>query len=219
MKITLVGLGCNRGDLSVRAKEAITSGAKTILRTALAQSAQSVQDCGVEYSSLDYIYEKSRNFDTLNKNLAQAVLKESATSDVVYCVDGDVNDDNSCRIIMSKHKNFEIIHGISKSEYAVGKSGNGMLFSVSAYSVDSIKTAVYPLVVYDIDSKILASEVKLKLFEFYGEEAMITLYVCGKTVKTQLYTLDMYDGYDYMTMIRIDEPPLTQKHKYSFTSL
>ena len=42
MKITLVGLGCNRGDLSVRAKEAITSGAKTILRTALAQSAQSV---------------------------------------------------------------------------------------------------------------------------------------------------------------------------------
>ena len=219
MKITLVGLGCNRGDLSVRAKEAITSGAKTILRTALAQSAQSVQDCGVEYSSLDYIYEKSRNFDTLNKNLARAVLKESATSDVVYCVDGDVNDDNSCRIIMSKHKNFEIIHGISKSEYAVGKSGNGMLFSVSAYSVDSIKTAVYPLVVYDIDSKILASEVKLKLFEFYGEEAMITLYVCGKTVKTQLYTLDMYDGYDYMTMIRIDEPPLTQKHRYSFTDL
>ncbi len=219
MKITLVGLGCKRGDLSVKAKDAITSGAKIILRTALAESAQSVQDCGVEYSSLDYIYEKSRNFDTLNKNLAQAVLKESASSDVIYCVDGDVNEDNSCQIIMSKRKDIEIIHGISKSAYAESKSGNGMLFSVSAYSIDLLKTAAYPLVVYDIDSNILASEVKLKLFEFYGEEAMITLYVCGKTVKTQLYTLDMYDGHDYMTMLRIDEPPLTQKHRYSFIDL
>ena len=72
----------------------------------------------VPVETLDYIYRKSRNFDSLNKNLAAQVLREAKEKDVVYCVDGSVTEDVSAQILIAKRKDVRIFDGPSKSARA-----------------------------------------------------------------------------------------------------
>ena len=80
MKITLIGLGNSRGDLTRRAEEALNKATKIIARTGATASFANLQ--GYEVETLDSVFESSRNFDTLNKNLANAVLEEANKIDV-----------------------------------------------------------------------------------------------------------------------------------------
>ena len=77
MKITLVGLGVGQNSLSEKAYNAINSGATVICKTQLTESAQFFKEKNIAVKYLDDIYRSSRNFDTLSKKLASAVLKES----------------------------------------------------------------------------------------------------------------------------------------------
>ena len=100
MKITLIGLGVREGDISLGAKFALDGAGRIIARTGSTESFASLRGYAVE--TLDGVYEKSRNFDTLNKNLAAAVIKAAREGDVCYCVDGAVSEDESCKIIAEK---------------------------------------------------------------------------------------------------------------------
>ena len=104
--ITVIGLGNERGDLTKRGEETILqaakSGAKIAVRTANTRSYQSVLDLGVEHVCLDFVYEKSRSFATLAKNLASAVL--ALGENTVYLVDGAPSEDTSVKaLIKRKH--------------------------------------------------------------------------------------------------------------------
>ncbi|MDE7306562.1 MAG: hypothetical protein K2N33_04155, partial [Clostridia bacterium] len=116
MKLTLIGLGVQAGDLTKRAENALKSANRIIARTGEVPSFKSLN--GYEVQTLDGVYRTSRNFDTLNKKLAAEVLSAAKQSDVCYCVDGAVCEDESCKIILSKHKDCEIIEGVSKSAHA-----------------------------------------------------------------------------------------------------
>ena len=146
------------------------SGKKVILRTALSETAKWLEKEGVEYTSLDFVYEKSRNFDTLAKNLAKEVLAAAKTQDVVYLVDGDVSEDVSCSVIRSKRKDAEVIPCVPKSAYFMDKLNiSAPYLGVSAYDIKSVPHSL-PLVVFDVDCQYLASNVKLVLQNEFGDE-------------------------------------------------
>ena len=93
--ITVIGLGVEQGDLTKRGEEAIlraaARGDKILVRTAKTRSYQTVQSLGVAHETLDFIYEKSRSFATLAKNLAREVAL--AGENAVYLVDGAATED------------------------------------------------------------------------------------------------------------------------------
>ncbi|MFR1982553.1 MAG: hypothetical protein ACLS4Z_01595 [Christensenellaceae bacterium] len=70
---------------------------KVAVRTARTRSYKNLEELGVEHICLDDIYEKSRSFSTLNKNLAKAVVELG--DGTVYCVDGAASEDNSVRAL------------------------------------------------------------------------------------------------------------------------
>lgn len=72
MKITLIGLGNLKGDLTKRAETVLKSARKIIARTAKTPSFANLDGFGAE--TLDSVFETCRNFDTLNKKLASSVL-------------------------------------------------------------------------------------------------------------------------------------------------
>ena len=111
--ISIVGLGVELGDLTEGAKNQILSGKKIVLKSKNFKTTQSVKSLGVEFATLDYIYDKSRNFDSLNKNLANAVLNLAKESDVVYCVNGSVTEDISAQLIIKRSKNVQVFDGVS----------------------------------------------------------------------------------------------------------
>ena len=111
--ITVVGLGAEAGDLTERGRRAILSAKKVAVRTARTRSYKNLEELGVEHICLDDIYEKSRSFSTLNKNLAKAVAELG--DGTVYCVDGAASEDNSVRALKKRLRGkIEIVDGVSR---------------------------------------------------------------------------------------------------------
>ena len=220
-KITAIGLGLTEGDITLKAYEIIKSGAKLIARTNLAVSYEGVKKLVGDIPTLDSVYLKSRNFDTLNKNLAKAVIDYAKTGDVVYLVDGSAVEDNSVLEISKKHKNLEIIAGVSAGAKCLEliKTASSGYRLISAYDINYLRSATYPLIVYAIDTVATASAVKLKLFDLIGEETEVTVCSLSTVKKIKLYELDRLSGYGYDFSLYVDNKTLTQKNRFDFGDL
>ncbi len=221
MKIYIVGLGQKDGDISISSKNLLQSGKKIVVRTTLTNSFDNVKNLSVDYISLDFVYEKSRNFDTLSKNLANEVLNLAKSEEVVYCVDGAVSEDNSAKEIIKRHKEVEVFEGVSKVSAFLSLSNisSSKCSSVSAYEVADFSFNSLPVVVYDIDSSFLAGDIKLKLCSAYGDEAKATFICNNKSKKISLFELDRQKEYNYSCGVVIDEIPLKSKERFSFADL
>ena len=219
MKITLIGAGAEFNNLTLAGYKAAKEAKKVFLRTALSKVGAEIMQSDINAEPLDYVYESCRNFDTLSKKLAKVVLDAAKTEDVVYIVDGDVSDDVSCSIILKKHKNVEVVAGVSKATYFLSKLGIvGSYTACSAYDVKSCNLSL-PLVIYDIDSQFMASEVKLTLSDLFGDEIPAYKFKNGKFKKIQLYESDFDLDFDYSCALVIDKLPLTKKTRFNLDDL
>lgn len=217
MKITLIGLGVYKDDLTERAQKALKTCECILARTAETQSFESIKSYNVR--TLDDIFRKSRSFDTLNKNLADEVIKASKDKDVVYCVDGAVCEDEACRIILKKCKNAEIIEGVSKGANAASLAGLcGCYTSVSAYGIENLKSC-HSAVVYDIDGDFIAGEVKRRLSDLFGEENDCIFVRGRETKKIKIYEIDRQKSYDYSCAVAVEEKAFLEKERYDFADL
>ena len=219
MKITLIGAGAEFNNLTLAGYKAAKEAKKVFLRTALSKVGAEIMQSDIKAEPLDYVYESCRNFDTLSKKLAKVVLDAAKTEDVVYIVDGDVCDDVSCSIILKRHKSVEVIAGVSKATYFLSKLGIvGSYTACSAYDVKSCSLSL-PLVVYDIDSQFMASEVKLTLSDHFGDEITAYKFKNGKFKKIKLYESDFDLDFDYSSALVIDKLPLTKKTRFDLDDL
>ena len=225
--ITVIGLGVEKGDLSRRGEECIVNGAKEgrsiVVRTANTTSYQTVLALGVEHTTLDSVYESSRNFATLAKNLAKAVIQQGENA--IYLVDGAATEDNSVKaLVKSMRGKVEIIDGVSKTTALVRAAAfKGCSYTaVSAYELFDRASAgnlSLPLVVYDVDDRGLASDVKLVLGNLYGEETDVKFILGGKAKKISLFELDRQKTYDYTSAVAIEEMDLLQKTRFTAEDL
>lgn len=218
MKITLIGLGISEGDLTLRAKTALDGARCIIARTGATESFKSLNGYSVE--TLDNLYESSRNFDTLNKKLAKTVLDKAKTADVCYCVDGSVYEDEGCKIILSKHKDCEVFDSVSKSAHAYNTANlkaGGVSF-VSAYDVKNLKTC-RAACVYDIDSDLIAGDVKERLSYIFGEESDCVFVSNGKAVKIKIFEIDRQKNYDGTCAVAAEEREFLKKERYDYADL
>ena len=225
--ITVIGLGVEQGDLSRRGEEIIINGAKAgrkiVVRTANTQSYQTVLALKVPHTTLDSVYENSRNFATLAKNLAKAVTEQG--EDTIYLVDGAATEDNSVKALIKRTRGkIEIIDGVSKTTALVRAAGfKGCSYTaVSAYELFERAQAgnlSLPLVVYDVDDQSLASDTKLLLGNLYGEETQVKFLKGGKAKKIPLYELDRQKRYDYTSAVAIEEMELLEKKRFTAEDL
>ena len=208
-KITVIGLGVDKKDLSSYAENIIKSGVKIIARTGLTESYKNLLTVVSDISTLDFVYEKSRNFDTLNKNLANEILLVAKDQPVCYLVDGCATEDNSVKYILSKTKNVEVVAGVSYASKCLERLNvcESRYTALSAYEVEDVKSLTAPLVVYAIDSKITASKVKLCLCNLFGEESKVFVSSNAENKGIYLYELDRLSGYDYSTCLYIPSLP------------
>lgn len=222
--ITIVGLGVEKGDLTARGKEAILAADEVILRTALVRSAESVKETGVAWRSLDELYERSRSFDSLHKKMAKAVLAADAAGEgkkkIVYCVDGDVAEDKSAGLLLHR-RSVTAIGGVSKASRALerAKLTAGAYASISAYELAETKELTLPAVIYDLDDRFLAGDLKEWLADRYGEEEKVYFIAGEKCGKIPLYELDRQKRYDYTTALVLPVLPLLEKKRFSLADL
>lgn len=225
--ITVIGLGTEYGDLTKRGEnaivEAVKNGAPILVRTAHTKSYKTVLELGVAHTCLDSVYENSRNFATLAKNLAKAVV--NAGDNAVYLVDGAATEDNSVKALVKRLRGkVEIIDGVSKVTTLVRAAGfvGCSYTAVSAYELAETAASGnlgLPLVVYDLDDSALASDVKLLLGNLFGEELTVQYVLDGKAKKIPLYELDRQKEYDYTSAVAIEAVDLLEKERFSLEDL
>lgn len=225
--ITVIGLGVEKGDLTERGKEKILQaaqgGAPIVVRTANTPSYQSVVALGVEHICLDDVYRKSRNFQTLNKNLANAVLAQGENT--TYLVDGAASEDNSVKELLRKTRGkMEIISGVSKitafAEQANFKSCSYTCVSAYELSERAQSGLTLPLIVYDVDDQATASDCKLLLGDLFGEEIPVVFLSEGTRKKIKLYEADRQKTrYGSSTAIAIDKIDLLAKTRFTVEDL
>ena len=218
MKITLIGLGVSEGDLTIRAKNALDSAGVIIARTQSCEGFKSLK--GYTVRTLDEIYSGCRNFDTLNKKLAAEVLKAAKESDVCYCVDGSVCEDEGCKIILSKHRDCLVVDGVSKSSHisALANLKKDGVCGISAYAVDGLKSC-RAAAVYDIDCDYIAGKVKERLSDIFGEERDCC-FVRGNDVKRiKIYELDRQKNYGLNCGVAVEEDEFLKKDRFDFADL
>ena len=184
---------------------------KVLVRN-MSPAAETLRDEGIPFETLDFVYEKSRNFDTLAKNLAAEVKKRAEGCDLCYCVEGGVFEDRAASLL----KGAAVIEGPSKSAAAAASAGlTGGYLAVSAYDLGE-KELTLPLVVYDLDNELLAGDVKLLLSEKFGDEAP-ACYIEGETAKKlPLYEIDRQRAYSPRSALVLYDIPLLEKKRFGF---
>ena len=189
--ITVVALGCAKGQLTIAGAEAIDKASKVFVKTALTDTYEYFKDKGIECISLDFIYDKSQNFDELDEEIANYLITQN--TDIVYCVNGSGYEDRSVALLREKTE-VEILPSASFG-IAGGKPSMASVV-ISAYELVNIKGFNYDtrlsLCVTDIDNSFIAGEVKLILQNILGDEE--SAFFNGKEIA--IYEMDRQEKYD-----------------------
>lgn len=173
----------------------------------------------VPHVCLDDIYERSRSYDTLYKKLAKAVADMG--DGTVYCVDGAASEDNSVRALKKRLRGrLAVIDGVSKISALVERAGFAECSyqAVSAYEAGEARLSL-PLVVYDMNDRELAGDVKLLLSDKFGEETRVK-YISGGGVKEiPLFELDRQETYDDRSAVALERVGLLEKKRFDTEDL
>lgn len=196
-KITVVGVGWEVGHLTLDAIEALTGGARVLLHTDRCGCAAWLRDKGVDYRSLDALYDECDDFDAHVERAVQAVLEAAQSDDVVYGV-LDVRDRSVARL--TRETGVRVIAG-PPAEGALLALAVGEARCVEASDWESFHlTPRENCFVREIDGRELACAVKLQLMEVYPENQEIWLLRGGRAPeKCPLFELDRGEEYDHRT--------------------
>ena len=218
-RITVVGVGLEIGQLTFAAAEALTGGARVILHTDRIGCAKWLNEKGIPFDALDELYESIEDFDEHAQKAAEHVMEAAQVSDVVYAV-YDVRDRSVCALTRLGVR-MEVIAGPSV-EGALLAHLDGATRMLEASDWESFRlSAMDNALVRELNSRELASEVKLKLMECYPDETRcLVLMGDGSVARAPLYDLDRLKGYDHRCCALIPaQRDLMKLERYSFDEL
>lgn len=220
-RITVVGTGWSRGDLTLNAVELLKSGAKVLLHTDHCGCAEWLRESGVAYASLDELYESCEDFDALARAAADAVTAAAEAGDVVYCVP-DVRD-LAAQLVAASDTNPRprVVPGppVEGALLALGR-GETRLVEASDWQEYHL-TARENCLIRELSTRELAAEVKLGLMDVYPEQTRI--WLMNGDVQLQpmpLYELDRGAYYDHRTCALIPaQRSILALERYDFEHL
>lgn len=230
--ITIVGLGpACAGGMSVSAREAVRAAPRRILRTARHPAVDDLIAEGMEFESLDALYESASDFETLYDRVAEAILDAAQSSDVAFAVPGHpLVADESVRRLISRARELGIPVRIVGSESfleptlaALGRSLTDGLLMLDALSVDRlaprVDTDALLFQVYDRD---VASAVKLSLMQHYPDDWPVSVVRAAGSGETTVETVPLHRldrvAIDHLTTVYVPALP-EDRRKKSFADL
>ena len=206
--ITVVGIGIERGDLGAKGKRAIKQATRIFSRVK------------VWYKSeiLSQKYDDVCSYEQLDDLMASEIISaDNKDERVVYLSVGDGYTDTIVQKLCEK-VDVNIIAGVS--EYR-GRVPSSKVNFVSAFDVkesDVFDTCI-PLVVYGIDDKFIAGNVKLALSATYGDECEVTFSTGKSSVKIPLYELDRQKVYKGSALVLTGSDDFINKNRYGISDL
>ena len=195
--IHILGIGWHEDELTLGAIKHLRSDKKIVLRTGRCECAAWLEQEQIPFETLDDLYEQCEDFDELIEESACKVLELAENEEIVYCVN-DLTDKTCAYICREAEEAVKLIPGVSEGSRLLPFAGEDVRI-ISASDADVMEADVrISTLIREIDSPMLASDIKLKLTERYPDE--LDIFVCdadGRIFSVPLYELDQLECYDH----------------------
>lgn len=216
--IQIVGLGPgNKGHISLETIRVMKSAHKVILRTEIHPTVALLKEENINYECCDHFYEENKDFSAVYNHIVEYVLKEAKDKDVVYAVPGSPLVAEKTVVLLrdrAKKENtiLKILPAMSFLDLIYTRIGIDPIEGVriiDAGDTEALKDAgKYPLIITQVYSKLVASELKLALMERLEDETeVIFLRNLGLSeeefLHIPLFELDRQPHIDHLTTIYI----------------
>lgn len=224
-KITIVGLGPgNIKHITLETYDIILKANQLIFRTAIHPTVSELEKRGIKITSFDYLYEQKNSFDEVYANIVYEVLERAKHDDIVYAVPGSpVVAEKTVELIKQcadqEEIKLEVLPGMSFLEVLFNKLSIDPIAGLTILDAcdldkqwsNQVSTG---LVITQLYSKYIASEVKLTLMEVLPDEHEVTivqnLSLPDEMIRMlPLYELDRIDGFNHLTTLYV--PPYEYK--------
>ena len=222
--ITILALGTGRAeDLTLGAVERMKKAGKLILRTGEAGCARYLREQGIAFDTLDSLYDQAEDFDELTALCVKRILKEAESAPVLYAV-LDPERDETVRALRERGAVTEEVPGVPLSAEALAEAGFPSVYRCAATDLPQALGDL-PLMIEEIDDRLLAGEIKLRLLGVYGEDQPVRFFPPAEQGKRRacltipLQDLDRQKAYDRTVCALIQPLPLKEKRRYTFEDL
>ena len=228
--IKILGLGPGSSeDLTIGSINIMKNANNLYLRTEKHPNVEYLRNIGIKFKTFDFLYEESKDFDEVYNKIAQKIVGEL---DVVYVVPGHpLVAEKSVSLILEFAKDLGIEVQILPAVSFVDAIFNALkvdpingLKIIDGLELGNQKPDIeVGNVITQVYSKLIVSEAKIKLMNYYEDEQSVYLIRAAGVKELEriemmpLYMIDRVDWVDYLTSIYI--PPVTKKIKYDFYDL
>ena len=229
--ITVAALGPDSAKLlTLGAIETMKSAGKLVLRTARHAAADYLRAQGIAFETLDDLYEECEDFDELCELAAETLIcmaKESGS--LCYAVSEPVSDATVRALagVLEEGMELRVLGGVTLSQGAAAAAiacgvNTENLRTVTALSVEEMRvSADTPQVITEIDSRYIASDVKLWLSDLFEDE--MTVYFLEdaaqpgtKARKIMLCDLDRQEHYDHRTAVLVPAVSVYERSRATY---
>ncbi len=233
-RLTIVGLGPgSEDDLTLAAVKALESGDKIILRTDRHGASSFLRQRGIDFSSLDHLYENSDSFDDLYKAMIDHIVSSLEQADLVLGLPGHPLIGEQLALYLLKDLDrslfdIKIIPGLSQAGQTLALAMQPVEDKLIV--LDSMATRQSSLnpdmdtVITGLSSPIIASDLKLKLLEVYPADhrVFISQQASGGQVRVKDLSLEQIDRlgqYDHTTSLYMPSLELERLDSFRFHHL
>ena len=202
--ITIIGLGPGDGRYVTReAWQLLESAEKPIYLRTSAHPVVAELPCA--WRSFDALYENSADFQSVYAQIIGTVVQDGQEQDVIYAVPGDphVGESTTFEILRRAEAAsiaVKIVRGLSFYEPMLGVINLDGMDGVQIYDAITIADHLYapvnpdaPLLLGQVFSRMLASDLKLALMAVYPAEHMVQLIHGAGTDAVQVEAIPLYE--------------------------
>lgn len=206
--ITIVGIGIQQGDLTSRGKKAIKNASYVFSRNKMRGATESA--CN--------LFSFATSYEEMDNLIVEHLLnKEKTEQSVVFAVNGDGFSDSAAKKLEEKTE-VAVIAGVGENR---GRKQSSSCVFMSAYDICEntfFDTGVAHLI-YDIDCREVASDVKLALLDYYDGETQVTLSNGKQSETVALFEIDRAKKYATSSIFIAPQLDFVSKKRYELNDL
>lgn len=232
-QITVVSLG--PGDpklLTLQTLDILRKSRHLILRTSRHRTADWLQEEGVIFTDFDALYDEYEDFNQLHAEMARLLWAEAAEHALTFAVI-DAQTDGAVRALRAscpEDARVTILPGITMADSCMALLPESFEQSGSVRvlpAMDAVQAApdpATPQLITEIFDRVLASDLKLRLADLYGDEAEVVLFpssvkINRKPLVIPLMELDRQRTYDHTVCLYIPAMDLHHRERFCFDDL
>ena len=231
--ITVVSLG--PGDpklLTLQTVEALQKSRSLILRTARHRTADWLREEGVRFADFDALYDEYEDFDALHAEMARRLWDAAREKAVTFAVI-DAQTDGAVRALRAacpEDGKVTLLPGVTMADSCLAllpekfDHAGKVRILPAMDAAEAAPDPATPLLVTELFDRVLASDLKLRLSDLYGDEAEVVFFpssvkINRKPLEIPLMELDRQRTYDHTVCLYIPAAPLMKRDRYCFDDL